>query len=137
MAEYEKPLPDCNSDFKEYWEGARNHKLLVQQCSSCGTYRWYPRPVCGECGSFDHTWSEVKGNGKLFSYSTVYRPPMPEFKADVPFTVAIVELEGASNVRLVGRLLGCPPEAIRIGMPLKVSFEDVTPEVSLPSWKPA
>lgn len=137
MAEYIKPLPDYKEEFPEYWAGTKQHKLLIQRCRACLTFRWYPRPVCGNCGSFDYDWTEVKGRGNLFSYSTVHRPPMAEFKGDVPYTVAIVELDEVSNVRLLGRLLDCPPERVKIGMPVEVSYQDVTPEVTLPCWKPA
>ena len=64
MSEYTKPLPDVNK-FKEFWEGCKQHKLMVQKCNACGTYRWYPRPVCGNCGSMDTGWAELNGKGKM------------------------------------------------------------------------
>ena len=134
MAEYNKPLPDVNK-FKEFWEGCKQHKLMVQRCKSCGTYQWYPRLMCGNCGSFDVEWSELKGQGKVYSYVIVHRPPMAAFKDDVPYTNVIVEMDDVPYIRMQARLIDCPPEEVKIGMPVESVFEDVTEEVTLPRFR--
>lgn len=136
MAEYTKPLPNVKEKFQEYWAGCKQHKLTVQKCRACGTYRWYPRPVCGNCGSTDTEWAEVRGRGTIYSYSTIHRPPAPEFKDDVPYTIAIVALDDYPEIRIAMRLLDTKPEDVKIGIPVEVVFQDVTPEVTLPMWKP-
>ncbi len=48
---------------------------------------------------------------------------------------AIVEL--AEGVRLMTNVVGCAPDQVRIGMPVVVEFDDVTPEVTLAKFRPA
>ncbi len=136
MAEYTKPLPDVAEKFTEYWTGCKQHKLLVQRCKACGTYRWYPRYMCGDCGSLDTEWTEVKGRGKVYTYVIVYRSPLASFKDEVPYSTVVVELDDVPSVRMLGRLINYPPEEVKIGMPVEVFFDDVTEEVTLANWQP-
>lgn len=137
MAEYTKPLPNATEKFKEYWAGCKQRRLLIQRCKACGMYRWYPRYMCGNCSSLDTEWAEVRGRGKIYSYVTVYRSPLPAFRDDVPYTNVVVELDDIPYIRMLGRLIDCQPEEAKIGMPVEVVFDDATEEVTLPKWKPA
>ncbi len=67
----------------------------------------------------------------------MHRAPTPAFKDLVPYVTAIVELEGGA--RLPSNLVDVPadPAQIRIGMAVEVSFEQLTPDVSLPVFRPA
>jgi hypothetical protein len=58
----------------------------------------------------------------------------PGFAADVPYAVVVVELE--EGARLVSNLVGCPIGDLAPGMPVEVTFDDVTPEVTLPKFRP-
>ena len=49
--------------------------------------------------------------------------------------LAYVEL--AEGVRMLTNIVGCAPDDVRIGMPVEVVFDDVTPTVTLPKFKPA
>ena len=33
---YDKPLPQPDLDTKPFWDGLKNHKLMLQQCGGCG-----------------------------------------------------------------------------------------------------
>ena len=46
--------------------------------------------------------------------------------------VAIGELE--EGVRMLSNIVGGPPEAVTIGMPVRVTFDAVSPEISLPRF---
>jgi hypothetical protein len=74
-----------------FWEGARQHRLLIQKCGSCGAFQFYPRPFCIKCNARDVDWVEATGIGTVYSLSSVHIPPSPDF--DVPYVVAIVQLE--------------------------------------------
>ncbi|MDP2952069.1 MAG: zinc ribbon domain-containing protein, partial [Chloroflexota bacterium] len=81
---YIKPLPVPDPETRPFWEGAKRHELLIQQCVDCGAYRFYPRSLCPKCTS-DHTrWVKASGKGKIYSFSIVYRPPAPAFQNDTP-----------------------------------------------------
>ena len=132
---YQRPLPDIDDPaLKPYWEGTRQKQLLIQRCAGCGTFRWYPRPVCHDCWSFDAEWVSVSGLGTIFSYVTVHHAFAATFRSDLPYTVAIVQLD--EGVRLPATLKDCSTEAVSIGMPVEVQFEKATDDVTLPYFVP-
>jgi len=56
------------------------------------------------------------------------------FDDSLPYVVAMVELE--EGVRMLSTVVGYAPEEVRIGMPVAVTFDPVTPEVTLPRFRP-
>ena len=75
--------------------------------------------------------------GALYSFAIVHRPPARAFQSDIPYVVAIVELEGGARIptNLVG--IDPDPEKIKVGMAVEVSFENVSESVTLPKFKPS
>ncbi len=132
MTEYQKPLPLPTQDTREYWEGCRRHELLIQRCRKCGTFRFYPRPMCPDCNSLESEWIKAGGKGRVYSWTVAVRQFHPAF--EVPYVIAIVELE--EGVRMTTNVVNCPLEELSVGMPVEVVFEDVTEEVSLPKFRP-
>jgi len=72
------------------------------------------------------------GRGTVYSFTTVHRPQRPEF--DVPYTVAIIELD--EGFHMLTNLVDCAPEGIRIGMEVVVEFRRMSDEITLPMFKP-
>ena len=136
MSTYTKPLPTPDPDTREFWEGCRQHRLLVMKCLQCGNLRWPPRPGCPFCSSQETAREEVSGKGTVYSYIVYRRAFLPEFAQDTPYVVAIVELEESPRVRMLSNIVGCEPEAAHIGMPVRVVFEDVTDEDTLFKFAP-
>ncbi len=132
--EYRKPLPRPIQTTRPFWEGAKAHELRLQRCRACGEHIFYPRVLCPHCLSEDLEWVRASGRGRVYTYTVVRRPAHPAFKDDVPYVLAIVELE--EGPRLTTNIVGVPPEEVHIGMPVEVVFEDVTDEVSLPKFRP-
>jgi uncharacterized OB-fold protein len=129
-------IPDPNApDFAPFWQGCREGRLLVQRCAN-GHLSWPPRPACPRCQDLTRDWVEVAGFGWLYSWTVVHRTPMKEFARRTPYAVAIVELCANPVLRMLGRCLGDPAK-LRLGMPLRVWFEPVTDQFSLPVWQPA
>jgi len=135
MSKLAKPIPVPNEDSKPYWEGCNAGKLLIQRCKACATPRFYPRIVCGSCGSMDSDWIETTGRGSVFSYSIIHRAPSPAFKDDVPYVLAIVELE--EGVRMMTNVVKCDVSTVAIGMPVQVVFDRVSEEIAVPKFVPA
>jgi len=129
-----RPLPIWDTDTVEYWTGAREHKLMVKRCTRCGHVSFPPHPICRRCSSMELEWVASAGRGHIYTWTTVYRSTRPEFVADVPYTLAVVELTDYP-IRIPARLKGVAPGEVKIGAPVRVGFEDVTPEVSLPFWE--
>ncbi len=135
MAEYRKPLPVAGwEETKEYWEGCRVHELRIQRCRDCGTYRWYPRPLCHECSSTNTEWVKASGRGTLYSWTVVFHPTSAVWTDEVPYIVAIVELE--EGVRMLSNMVDCPSEELKVGVAVDVAFDDVTDSVTLPNFNP-
>jgi len=131
---YGKPLPKPTAVSKKFWEAAKKQELLVQKCKDCGRLIYYPRMFCTECLSSKLDWQKVSGKGKVYTYSIVYRPPLKAYEPDVPYVLAVIELEEGPH--MLSNVIGCKPEEVKIGMDVEVVFEEVTPDITLPKFKP-
>lgn len=133
MAEYRKPIPTPSPETQEFWAGCKRHELLVQHCKDCGRYIYYPRILCPDCSSTNIEWVKSSGRGEVYTYSVHYRGPTREFKDDVPYVVALIDME--EGWRMMSNIVGCDPEEVKIGSEVEVVFEDITDEISLPKFK--
>jgi uncharacterized OB-fold protein len=134
MSEYRKPLPVVQPWSKAFWEGTKKHKLLIQECNACGTKIFYPRKACSECWSSDLGWSEACGRGKVYAHSVTLTGVEERFAADLPYVLAMIDLD--EGIRMMGNVVGCDPNDVKIGMDVEVVFDDVTEEITLPRWRP-
>ena len=128
-----RPRPALTQDNEFFFAGAKQHKLLIQKCTSCGTLRHPPRPSCANCRSFDWEAVEASGKGIIYSFVVNHYPQVPAF--DYPLVIALVELE--EGTRLVANVSGITPETAAIGTAVEVAFEDFDEELSLPVFHPA
>ena len=96
------PLPAPNELDAPFWEGAKNHKLLVQHCPKCGTFQFGPEWICYNCRSAEVGWHECSGKGTVYAFERVWHPVHPAVKDRVPYLIVLVELPDAGNVRMVG-----------------------------------
>jgi hypothetical protein len=133
MSEYIKPLPKPTATSRPFWDAAKRHQLQLQRCAGCGSFIYYPRDRCPNCLSERLEWTPVSGRGKLYSYTVVRRASTRSF-ADKPYVLAIVELD--EGVRMTTNIEAAP-ENVKVGMPVTVYFDDVTPEKTLVKFKPA
>ena len=130
-----KPVPVPTKETQPYWDGCKQHELRVQKCTACGHHQFYPRLYCSACMSDQIEWIKASGRAKVLSYTIVYRPVTQAFSSDVPYVVAMVTL--AEGPQMMTNIVGCEPEQVYIGMPVQVTFEDWTEEISIPKFKPA
>ena len=135
MTAYAKPIPAITPEMRPFFAAAKRHELCVQRCGSCGAYRFPARAICPECLSTEAVWAPVSGRGEVFSFNVMHQVYHPGFAAEVPYAVVIIKL--AEGAKMVSSLVDVPPDAIRIGMPVRVVFDDVTDEVTLPKFVPA
>ena len=124
------PLPRPTALSRPHWDGCREGVLRVQRCAACGSYEFIPQAVCTRCQAGKLEWVESSGRGSVYSHTTVYRPPRPEF--DAPYVVAIVELE--EGWHMLTNLVDCRPEEVAIGLPVEVDFRAVSDEITLPCF---
>lgn len=127
---YTKPLPEITSDNKPYFEGLNEGRLMLQRCADCGKIRHYPRPVCDACWSMKVEWVQASGLATIHSWTISHHPFHQGFKSELPYALATVDLE--EDVRLNAQIRGIDPATLRIGMPVRIGFERMTADVSLP-----
>jgi len=131
---YDKPLPQPNPDTKPFWEGCRNHELKFQKCKSCGHVRWPPSILCPMCYANDTEWVKASGKGKVYTFAVYHQAFHKAFEKDLPYVTAVIELE--EGPRLLSNIIGCKPQKVKCDMPVKVIWEDINEEFSLPKFKP-
>jgi uncharacterized OB-fold protein len=75
------------------------------------------------------------GKGKVYTFTVTYQNQAAGFRDSLPYVMGYVEL--AEGVKMLTNLVDCKPEEVKIGMPVEVVYEDVTPEVTLAKFRPA
>ena len=115
-----RPQPDIDSINKPYWESAGDRSLRLQRCQSCGETPFPPRIRCPSCFE-DLEWYESPGTGTIYTYGEVYRPSQPDIFNDVPFILAVIELEDGH--RIVANIHGSADD-IEVGNRVRVTFPE-------------
>ncbi len=121
-----------DSDSRPYWEGLANGELRIQRCKTCAQAIFYPRAMCPHCHSDQLEWIVASGKGTIYTYTVAHQAFGP-FAADVPFVVALVELE--EGVRMMSRVVDAPSERVTIGAAVSVTFESIGDELTLPYFR--
>ncbi len=134
-----KPLPDREDiDNGPFWEGTDKGELRVKHCADCGQHHWPPRLGCPYCGSAAIEWTRVSPRGEIYSWTVIHRSQTPGFETETPYAVALVQLNEAKGVRMIGNLVNCPLDRLRAGLALEAVF---TPSedgaATLVRWQPA
>jgi 3-oxo-4,17-pregnadiene-20-carboxyl-CoA hydratase alpha subunit len=127
-----RPRPALTQDNAFWFEGARQHRLLIQRCKQCGTLRHPPRPMCAECRSYEWDVVDASGRGTVYSFVVNHYPQVPAF--DYPLAVGLIQLE--EGTRLVANVIGVDPSEIQVGTPVEVEWVDHDPDLSLPAFRP-
>jgi uncharacterized OB-fold protein len=133
---YDRPLPLPDHGTAPFWEAARRHQLVVQRCAECGKLRFPPSPNCTRCSSERFAWEPVSGNGTIFSFIVVHQATIPEFRPYVPYNVIQVSLDEDPDLLLEGNAVDVDNDQLSIGQRVHVVFDDVTPEDTIPRWRP-
>jgi uncharacterized protein len=128
------PAPDPLTAF--FWEASREERLAILRCDACGWFVHWPRSMCKRCHSFSLSPADVSGRGHLYSYTVGVQAFDPWFATRLPYILAVVDLEEQPHLKLVSNIVDCAEEDVSIGMPLEVTFERVTPQITLPMFRP-
>jgi uncharacterized protein len=116
------PQPESNGDSRPYWAAAREGRLRIRACKACGARHFMPRHLCPECWSDQLEWIDSKGQGTVHSFSIVHRAPTPDFGANTPYVIAMIDL--AEGPRMFANVVGEGAHSVAIGDAVQVTFED-------------
>jgi uncharacterized OB-fold protein len=117
-----------------FFEAAKDGKLLIQSCPSCGRKQFYPRKICIHCGSSDVEWLQASGRGAVHTFTVIHQQGMPGWREEVPYVSAIIDLD--EGVRMTANIVECAPADVRVEMPVEVTFVDEG-MYTLPKFRPA
>jgi uncharacterized protein len=130
--EWTRPIPRPDAVSAPYWEAAARGELLIQECTSCGHRQFYPRAVCTDCGG-DVDWLTCSGRGTVHTFTVIRQNHAKPFKDELPYVVAIVELE--EGPRMMGNVTGIDADDMQIGTPVEVYFVQAEEGVAVPFWR--
>ncbi len=128
-----RPLPELTPWNAFFWTSGADGHLRFQRCSSCGTLRHPPGPVCAECHSTETEVAAVDGAATVVGFTINAHPWLPDLPP--PYVIAIVAIDEDPRVRLTTNIIGCDPADVGIGMRVQVVFEQYD-DVWLPMFQP-
>ncbi len=131
---HSRPLPFVTDESRPFWDGCREGKLLLQYCDACQRHQFYPRLYCMRCGSQEVRWVKASGRGTIYSYTIIRQNRVPNFVNDVPYNVAIIQLE--EGPRMMSNVIAIDPAELRVDLPVQVVFDPVSDTISLPRFRP-
>jgi uncharacterized OB-fold protein len=129
-----RPLPFVTDESRPFWDGCREEKLMLQYCNACQRHQFYPRLYCMHCGSQKVRWVEASGRGVIYSYTIIRQNKSPDFVNEVPYNVAIIQLE--EGPRMMSNIIAIDPAELRVDLPVTVVFDPVSDTISLPRFRP-
>jgi uncharacterized OB-fold protein len=139
-------VPDNDTEWKEFYAAARQHRLVVRKCAACGLLRYPPTHACPWCTELDWTWHEVTGRGTIYSYEIVVHAIQPGFKEWAPYPIVLVELDEQRGqptpdeaLRIIGNLVTADgaaerEENVAIGQRVRVVYDDLADHMALPQF---
>lgn len=133
IAVFTRPLPEITQENRHFWCGGAEGKLQFLYCPDCQYYVHPAGPVCPLCYKRSLIVKATSGRATVATFSINHQAWLPGL--DVPYVVAIIELVEQPSVRLTTNIINCELADVRIGMPVRVLFEQVE-DVFLPLFEP-
>lgn len=127
------PGPIPTSISRPFWEAAAQKKFVLQRCTQCNGWVFYPRGHCPHCWGGELKWTPASGLGRLRSFSVVHRPGHAAWKAVAPYALGIVDLEEGPT--MLSTLPVEQLEALQVGMQVGVRFVQIG-SFTLPMFSP-
>ena len=123
--------PMMNRDSQFFWDGTAAGELRIGKCNACGALRFPPGPACQSCDAYDRGYQVAAGTGTVYSYVVHRHPPVPG--KELPIVIALIDLD--EGVRMIGEVVGV--DDLEIGTRLRVDFNRIDDDLTLPIWRTA
>jgi uncharacterized protein len=125
------PRPQDDPLSREFFLHAIEHRLVVQACE-CGHMQFPGGPVCSVCLGNRLRWHQTKGTGSLMAWADFHRAYWAGLRGDLPYRVCVVKLDEGP---LLVSNLPMDDTGIRIGARVRVRFDDIGPNLTLPRFE--
>jgi uncharacterized OB-fold protein len=126
------PVSEASAPF---WDASREQRFVLPWSEARGGWLWFPREVDPDHPTSTIEWREASGEGVVYAASVMHRPGPGRDEADGPYVVAMIEL--AEGVRMMSNVVGCPPEDVTVGTPVRLVWEPLADGRHLPQFTPA
>jgi uncharacterized OB-fold protein len=127
------PVPDDLS--RPFWDAAKERRLAIQRCGSCGYYNHPPRRFCDACLAQDLRFEPVSGRGVVYTFTVMHQRDVAGFEEDAPFMNVVVELIEQPQLLMVSNLPIADRVKVIIGAAVEVDFEDRGEGVVVPQFR--
>lgn len=118
--------PTMNPGDDTYFAAAKEGRLLLKRCTSCGKVHHYPREICPFCWSGQVEWVQASGLGTVYTFSVMRR--------GAPYCIAYVTLE--EGPRMMSNIVDCDYDAVQIGSKVRVVFKPTEGGWAIPMFTP-
>ena len=128
-------IPRISPEAAEYFAGTVRGELRVQRCGECGLHHHYPRLGCPHCGSDALEWVTASGRGTIHAFTVIRQHGIPPFNEQVPFVVALVDLD-EPGARFIAQLPGLAPADAVVGLPVRAVYRPASDDVAFVEFEP-
>jgi uncharacterized protein len=132
---YAKPLPPIDVWSKPFWAACKERRLIAQRCNVSGKTWLPPSPVSPVTRDHNWTWIDLSGLGRIASFVVMHQRYFAGFADELPYPVIQVDLDEGPT--LISNIVDLGGRTLEIGMRVKVVFEPVTDDITLPKFAPA
>ena len=132
---WQGPVPNPTEEMRPFWDGLQRGEFLLLRCKRCGAWRW-PVAGCREHPNDPYlenlAWTRASGGGNVFAFTVQHAQHTPAFP--VPYVYAAIELD--EGPMMASNVVNCPPEAVYVGMLVRVVLRAITEHYTLPLFGP-
>jgi uncharacterized OB-fold protein len=116
-----------------FWASVEARAMQLPFCTACNSFFYYPRTICPKCWSSEVEFRPAAGTGRIFTYSVVRSPHgnITGWHQRIPYVVAQIDL--AEGVRMMSNVIDCDVDAVRSGMPVRLTYTEIDGRV-LPAF---
>jgi uncharacterized OB-fold protein len=128
-----KPVPKPGPISRPFWEGAREHRFLLQYDAKAQRHQFFPRPL-SLFGSGALEWMPAAGFGVLAAFTRCYTPA-PGFEGEVPYSLGLVQLD--EGPRVFAQIANATHEAMRVGQRMRLVWDDTRADYPVYQFEPS
>jgi len=115
------PVPDIDDVNRPYFAGTAVGELRICHCPRCDALFRFAHACCPNCWFQNPDFVVSSGRGEVETFTVVHQAPYESFTNKIPYVIALIQL--SEGVRMMSNIVGCDPDSVQIGMPVKVTFE--------------